>query len=258
MEKVKKRRKHKMYGPYERYVKRPLDFILSLTALSVFSPLLCTVSILIVFDMGLPVIFKQRRIGKDDKEFSLYKFRSMTNERDKNGVFLPDDKRITKLGRFLRRTSIDELPSLVNILKGEMAIIGPRPLPTRYLTRYNEKQRRRHEVRPGLSNPATVNGRNAQTWEQQFEGDVRYVDHISFFTDLKSVIQTVKVVLLKEGATADDGGARGEFIGSAKIEDLKTDAEGNYMKLKGLRKEKDEKDLYCRSRRTRKRGPLVD
>ena len=206
----------------------------------------------------LAISEKSNYFGKDDKEFSLYKFRSMTNERDKNGVFLPDDKRITKLGRFLRRTSIDELPSLVNILKGEMAIIGPRPLPTRYLTRYNEKQRRRHEVRPGLSNPATVNGRNAQTWEQQFEGDVRYVDHISFFTDLKSVIQTVKVVLLKEGVTADDGGARGEFIGSAKIEDLKTDAEGNYMKLKGLRKEKDEKDLYCRSRRTRKRGPLVD
>ena len=226
-----KRKKHKPYGPYERLIKRPLDCVFSVIALSVLSPLLLVVAILIKIKLGSPIIFKQHRIGRNDKEFSLYKFRSMTDERDENGVFLPDDQRITKLGSFIRRTSIDELPSLINILKGDMAVIGPRPLPTRYLKRYNKVQRRRHEVRPGLSNPATVNGRNAQTWEQQFEEDVRYVDHITFATDLKSVFQTIKVVFDKNGATADDGGARGEFIGIAKPEDLKTDAEGKYMKL---------------------------
>jgi len=222
---------HKPYGPYEKIIKRPLDFMLSLFALIVLSPILLVVSILIRIDMGSPIIFKQKRIGKNDKEFSMYKFRSMTDARDENGVFLPDDKRITKLGNFIRKSSIDELPSLVNILKGDMSIIGPRPLPTRYLSRYNETQRRRHEVRPGLSNPSTVNGRNNQSWEQQFEGDVWYVDHVSFVTDFKSVFDTIKIVFNHSGATAEDGGARGEFIGIANIEDLKTDAEGNYMKI---------------------------
>ena len=227
----KKKNTHKPYGPYERLMKRPLDCMLSFTALTLLSPFLLLVALLIRIKLGSPVIFKQHRIGRNDKEFSLYKFRSMTNERDEKGIFLPDDQRITKFGSFIRRTSIDELPSLVNILKGDMAVIGPRPLPTRYLNRYNEVQRRRHEVRPGLSNPATVNGRNAQSWEQQFEGDVWYVDHISFLVDLKSIFQTLRVVFDKEGITAADGGARGEFIGIAKPEDLKTDSEGNYMKL---------------------------
>ena len=223
--------KHKPYGPYERFVKRPLDVILSACALVVLSPLLVTVSILIKKDMGSPVLFRQHRIGRNDKEFSMFKFRSMTDARDANGVFLPDDQRITKLGSFIRKTSIDELPSLLNILKGDMSIIGPRPLPTRYLSRYTPEQRRRHEVRPGLSNPSTVDGRNCQSWEKQFAGDVWYVDHVSFLTDAKSVIDTVKVVLNHKGVTAEDGGARGEFIGIASAEDLKTDAEGNYMKL---------------------------
>ena len=216
---------------YARFIKRPLDCFLSALALIVLSPLLLTVAILIRIDMGSPVLFKQHRVGKDEKKFSMYKFRSMTDARDKNGVFLPDDQRITKLGNFIRKTSIDELPSLINILKGDMAIIGPRPLPTRYLDRYTAEQRRRHEVRPGLSNPSTTNGRNDQTWEQQFEGDVWYVDHVSFLVDAKSVIDTIKVVLTHKGATAEDGGARGEFIGTANVNDLKTDAEGNYMKL---------------------------
>lgn len=222
---------HKSYGPYERFIKRPLDCLLSAFALIILSPLLLIVSILIRIDMGSPVIFKQHRIGKNEKEFSMYKFRSMVDARDENGVFLPDDQRITKLGAFIRKTSIDELLSLFNILKGDMAIIGPRPLPTRYLERYNEEQRRRHEVRPGLSNPSTASGRNSQTWEKQFEGDIWYVDHISFLTDVRSLIDTVKVVFNHDGATADDGGARGEFIGIANVEDLKTDVEGNYMKL---------------------------
>lgn len=223
--------KHKPYGPYERFIKRPMDFVLSFFALVGLSPLLIVVALLIKKDMGSPILFKQRRIGKNEKEFSMLKFRSMTDTRDENGVFLPDDQRITKLGNFIRKTSIDELPSLLNILKGDMAVIGPRPLPTRYLKRYNEKQRRRHEVRPGLSNPSTANGRNSQSWEQQFDGDVWYVDHVSFLTDAKSIFDTIKVVLKREGATAEDGGARGEFIGIANIEDLQTDAEGNYMKL---------------------------
>ena len=222
---------HKSYGPYERFIKRPLDCLLSAFALIILSPLLLIVSILIRIDMGSPVIFKQHRIGKNEKEFSMYKFRSMVDARDENGVFLPDDQRITKLGAFIRKTSIDELLSLINILKGDMAIIGPRPLPTRYLERYNEEQRRRHEVRPGLSNPSTASGWNSQTWEKQFEGDIWYVDHISFLTDVRSLIDTVKVVFNHDGATADDGGARGEFIGIANVEDLKTDVEGNYMKL---------------------------
>ena len=223
--------KHKPYGPYEKYLKRPLDCLLSGCALLVLSPLLLTVSILIKKDMGSPILFKQHRIGKDEKEFSMYKFRSMTDARDENGVYLPDDQRITKLGNFIRKSSIDELPSLINVLKGQMSIIGPRPLPTRYLARYSPEQRRRHEVRPGLSSPSTADGRNMQTWEKQFAGDIWYVDHVSFLTDAKSVIDTIRIVLNHTGATAEDGGARGEFIGIASIEDLKTDAEGNYMKL---------------------------
>ncbi len=223
--------KHIYNGPYERYFKRPMDFILSLFTLIVLAIPLLIVALLVLIDVGSPVLFGQRRIGKGNKEFKMWKFRSMTNERDENGVYLPDDQRITKLGNIIRKTSIDELPSLINILKGDMAIIGPRPLPTRYLNRYTEYQLRRHEVRPGLSNPSTAHGRNNQTWEQQFEGDVWYVDHVSFKTDVKSIWDTIKVVLTHEGATAEDGGARGEFIGTASMEQLQTDSEGNYMKL---------------------------
>ena len=164
MELLEKPNSHKPYGPYEHYVKRPLDAFLATGALIVLSPLLLVVAILIKIDMGSPILFKQHRVGRGEKEFSMYKFRSMTDAKDDKGVFLPDDQRITKLGNFIRKTSIDELPSLINILKGDMSIIGPRPLPTRYLERYTEEQRRRHEVRPGLSNPSTVNGRNNQTW----------------------------------------------------------------------------------------------
>ena len=219
-------------GPYERWLKRPMDCVLSVLALAVLSPLLLIISVLIRKDMGSPVLFKQHRIGQNDKEFNMYKFRSMTDARDENGIFLPDDERITRLGEFIRKTSIDELPSLLNIIKGDMSIIGPRPLPSRYLPRYTPEQRRRHEVRPGLSNPSTTNGRNSQTWEQQFAGDIWYVDHVTFKTDVKSIIDTVKVVFKRDGATAEDGGARGEFIGTANIKDLENDAEGNYMKIR--------------------------
>lgn len=216
---------------YAKYIKRILDIILSVFALIVLLIPMGIISLMILINMGRPVIFRQKRIGKDDKEFSLLKFRSMTDDRDENGVYLPDSERITKLGHFIRVTSIDELPSLINIIKGEMSIIGPRPLPVRYLSRYTDEQRRRHEVRPGLSAPSVVNGRNDQSWESEFEIDVWYVDNISFMTDAKSVIDTIKIVLNHKGATSADGDCRGEFIGAARVEDLITDAEGNYMKL---------------------------
>lgn len=222
----------KKHGFYAKYIKRLLDIVLSLLALIVLAIPLLIVALLVLIDVGSPVLFKQKRIGLNNKEFSLLKFRSMNNKRDENGVYLPDDERITKLGNFLRKSSIDELPSLLNIIKGDMSIIGPRPLPVRYLERYTEEQKRRHEVRPGLSNPSTVNGRNTQSWEQQFTGDVWYVDHVSFVVDAKSVIDTVKVVLKRDGAVAEDGSCRGEFIGTADIEALKADTEGNYMTIK--------------------------
>lgn len=228
MEKNMKKGKDSFYG---KYVKRLLDILFSSLALVVLGIPMLIVGILIKKDMGSPVLFKQHRIGKDNKEFCMMKFRSMTDARDANGIYLPDDQRITKLGNFIRKTSIDELPSLLNIIRGDMSIIGPRPLPTRYLSRYTQEQKRRHDVRPGLSNPSTTNGRNSQTWEQQFSGDVWYVDNLSFAVDVKSVFDTIKIVLTHEGATSDDGGARGEFIGTANVEELKADAEGNYMKL---------------------------
>ena len=218
-------------GFYNRYIKRCLDILFSGLALIVLGIPMLIIAFLIKKDMGSPVLFKQHRIGLNNKEFSMYKFRSMTDARDENGIYLPDDERITKLGKFIRTTSIDELAGLLNILKGDMSIIGPRPLPTRYLERYTLEQKRRHEVRPGLSSPSTTDGRNLQTWEHQFEGDVWYVDHVSFWTDVKSVLDTIRIVLSHDGATSSDGGARPEFIGTADIEKLKADNEGNYMKL---------------------------
>lgn len=216
---------------YKKYVKRWLDIFLSALALIVLGIPMLIIALLVWLDVGRPVLFGQKRIGKDDKEFKMIKFRSMTNERDENGVYLPDVDRITKFGHFIRISSIDELPSLFNILKGNMSVIGPRPLPTRYLSRYSIDQRRRHEVRPGLSSPSVVNGRNAQSWESQFEGDIWYVDHVNFWIDVKSVIDTIRIVLSHKGATASDGDSRGEFIGIASTEQLMTDSEGNYMKI---------------------------
>ena len=217
---------------YRQFFKRFYDVLLSLFALILLGLPLTIISIIARIKMGKGILFKQRRIGKDNKEFLLLKFRTMTNARDENGVFLPDDKRITKFGNFLRKTSIDELPSLLNILKGDMSIIGPRPLPARYLPRYTQEQKRRHEVRPGLSNPATTHGRNAQTWDEQFKRDVEYVDNLSIWVDLKSIFSTIKIVLTREGATAEDDGARGEFIGIADPSTLCIDEEGNFMKIK--------------------------
>lgn len=219
-------------GFYCRYIKRALDLLLSTFAMLILGIPMLVVAVLIRIDMGTPVLFKQKRLGKDKREFYLFKFRSMTDARDANGVYLPDPDRITKLGRFIRTTSIDELPSLLNIIKGDMSIIGPRPLPTRYKERYTSEQLRRHEIKPGLSSPSVVNGRNLQTWEDQFKGDVWYVDHVSFGVDCKSVIDTLLIVLNHKGATSSDGDSRGEFIGTADVRKLEIDTEGNYMKLK--------------------------
>ncbi len=189
---------HKPYGLYEKFVKRPMDFIISLTALILFSPILVIIAILVRVKLGSPVLFKQERPGKNEKIFKLYKFRSMNNKRDEHGNLLSDDIRLTKFGRALRATSLDELPELINILKGDMALIGPRPLLKEYLPYYLENERRRHDIRPGLTGWAQVNGRNAiKSWEERFEYDIEYVDHVTFLMDLKVLLFTLYKVLKK-------------------------------------------------------------
>ena len=184
---------------YAKYIKRMLDFILSLTALIVLSPLMLIIGLLVRIKLGKPIIFKQKRPGKDEKIFTLYKFRTMTDEKDQNGNLLPDAERLTKFGKTLRSTSLDELPELWNILKGEMAIVGPRPLLVEYLPLYNEKQKHRHDVRPGLTGLAQISGRNTIDWEEKFEEDIEYIQNVNFVTDCKIVFKTVSKVLKKEG-----------------------------------------------------------
>ena len=204
---------HKSFGPYEKYVKRPLDCLLATGALVVLSPVLGATAFAVKKNLGTPVIFSQERPGKDEKVFKLYKFRSMTDERGADGELLPDEVRLTKFGQFLRSTSLDELPELFNIVKGDMAIVGPRPLLIKYLPRYNDRQKRRHEVRPGLTGLAQVHGRNSSTWEERFEWDVKYVDSISFMQDAKIILKTVKSVLSKEGINSDSSVTMYEFTG---------------------------------------------
>ncbi len=199
-------------GIYRNHLKRAMDFILSLTSIIVLSPLMLVVAVLVRIKLGSPVIFKQKRPGLNEKIFTLYKFRTMTAEREENGELLPDEHRLTKFGKFLRSTSLDELPELFNILKGEMSIVGPRPLLVQYLPLYNEHQRRRHEVRPGLTGWAQINGRNAISWEEKFDFDIEYIDNISFISDLKIVLLTIKKVFNREGITQE---------GEATIEDFK-------------------------------------
>lgn len=200
---------------YAKYIKRILDFILSLLAIIVLSPILLVVAILVRTKLGSPIIFRQQRPGKDEKIFTLYKFRTMTDERDENGNLLPDDVRLTNFGKLLRSTSLDELPELFNILKGDMSIVGPRPLLVRYLPLYNEEQKHRHDVRPGFTGYAQVNGRNALSWEDKFNLDVEYVNSISFLLDVKIVLKTIKVVLCREGITSDTSTTMEEFRGTA-------------------------------------------
>lgn len=201
-------------GIYERYVKRPQDFCLSLLAIVVLSPFMGIIALLVKKKLGSPVLFTQDRPGLNEKVFKLYKFRSMTDAKDSNGKLLPDEVRLTSFGKKLRSTSLDELPELFNILKGDMAIVGPRPLLVRYLPRYNKYQARRHEVRPGFTGYAQVHGRNAISWEEKFDKDVYYVDHVSFLGDWKIIFQTVKTVIKREGITSEAAATMEEFMGT--------------------------------------------
>lgn len=203
---------------YRRYIKRIMDICCALAAIIVFWWLYIIVAILVRIKLGSPIIFKQPRPGKDERIFNLYKFRTMTDEKDENGEMLPDEVRLTKFGRLLRSTSLDELPEVFNILKGDMSVVGPRPLLVKYLPLYNEHQKRRHEVRPGFTGLAQVNGRNAISWEEKFDLDVEYVDHITFLGDWKIIFRTVWTVLKREGISSETSATMEEFMGTEAAE----------------------------------------
>jgi lipopolysaccharide/colanic/teichoic acid biosynthesis glycosyltransferase len=205
---------------YEKYIKRLFDVLLSAVMLVILSPLLLIVAILVHIKLGSPVIFHQQRPGYKGKIFGLCKFRSMTDERDENGELKPDEVRLTSFGKKLRSTSLDELPELWNIFKGDMSIVGPRPLLVRYLDRYNAHQARRHEVRPGLTGLAQVNGRNTVSWEERFDYDVQYVDNVTFLGDCKIILKTVLTVFKREGISSGTSATMEEFMGT-KSEDTK-------------------------------------
>ena len=195
---------HKPHGPYEKYFKRPLYLICGLAAVIVFSWLYLILMILGAIFMGGNPFFTQERPGKDEKIFKLIKFRSMDNRKDKNGNLLPDEVRLNKYGRFLRKTSLDELPEAFNIIKGDMSVVGPRPLMARYLKYYSDEEKRRHDVRPGLSGYAQIHGRNNVNWDERLKLDIYYVDHVSFAMDIRILLDTVLVVLKREGISTDD------------------------------------------------------
>lgn len=208
--------KHRPYGLYEKYIKRPLDCVLACCAIIVLSPILLITAFLVKVKLGSPVLFTQDRPGLNGKIFKLYKFRSMTDERDSNGDFLPDDDRLPPFGRKLRSTSLDELPELFNIAKGDMSIVGPRPLLVKYLPLYNTEQRKRHDVRPGLTGYAQVHGRNAISWEERFKLDVEYTKRVTFLNDIKIILETVFVVLKKNGINSGSCETMEAFTGTKK------------------------------------------
>ena len=201
-------------GFYEKYVKRPQDVICALIALCVLSPVLLVIAFLVHIKLGSPVIFAQKRPGLNGEIFKLYKFRSMTDERDDNGELLPDEMRLTKFGGKLRSTSLDELPELINILTGKLSICGPRPLLPEYLERYNSHQARRHEVRPGFTGLAQVNGRNSISWEEKFDLDVEYVDNITFIGDWKIIFKTIITVFRRDGINSETSVTMEDFMGT--------------------------------------------
>lgn len=212
---------HRKRGFYEKYIKRLTDIVCALLAITVFSPIYILVAVLVRVKLGSPIIFKQARPGLNEKIFTLYKFRTMTDKKDENGNLLPDDVRLTKFGRLLRKTSLDELPEAFNILKGDMSIVGPRPLLVKYLPLYNQHQKRRHEVRPGLTGLAQVSGRNAITWEQKFDYDVQYTDNITFLGDVKIIFLTVwKAFVKSEGISSQTSATMDEFKGTPQKEDV--------------------------------------
>lgn len=205
-------------GFYEKYVKCPQDVILALLALIVLSPVLLVVAVLVRVKLGSPVIFKQERPGLNGKVFKLYKFRTMSDAKDADGNLLPDEARLGTFGKLLRSTSLDELPALVNVIRLELSLVGPRPLLVRYLPRYNEHQARRHEVRPGFTGYAQVNGRNAISWEEKFNYDVEYVDNITFLGDWKIMFQTAGKVLKRDGISSGSCVTMEEFMGEEREE----------------------------------------
>ncbi|HQB32123.1 MAG TPA: sugar transferase [Erysipelotrichaceae bacterium] len=205
----------KRKGFYEKYIKRPQDFVLSLIAIIILIPVFFFICLAVKKNLGSPAIFKQKRTGKDHKSFEMYKFRTMTDEKDEEtGELLPDEIRLTEFGKKLRSTSLDELPQLFNILKGDMSFIGPRPQMEEFLPLYNEKQLRRHEVRPGLSGLAQVSGRNDITWAKRFEYDVNYVDNITFLGDWKLIFLTIYKVITREGVDSEDNVIMKRFDGT--------------------------------------------
>ena len=204
----------KKRGIYEKYIKRPQDFLCATLATAFLSPIMIATAVLVRVKLGAPVVFSQDRPGKEGKLFKLYKFRTMTDKTDEKGNLLPDYMRVTSFGNKLRATSLDELPELINIIKGDMAIVGPRPLLKQYLPRYSEHQFRRHEVRPGFTGLAQIHGRNSISWEEKFDWDVKYVDDITFIGDWSIIISTIKTVLKHEGITSGTYVTMEEFLGS--------------------------------------------
>lgn len=198
---------------YKNRFKRFFDFVISLLVIIILSPILVFIGLLVRVKIGKPILFSQGRPGKNEKVFQLYKFRTMTNQIDRNGELLPDKDRLTSFGKFLRSTSLDELPSLLNIIKGDISMVGPRPLLVQYLPLYNEEQKRRHEVRPGLTGLAQVSGRNSISWSQKFKLDVEYIDSLSFCSDLRIIFKTVFKVLHKEGISSKTSQTMEAFIG---------------------------------------------
>lgn len=206
--------KNRKKGFYEKYIKAPQDVFLATIALIILCPVLLVVSLIVRIKLGSPIIFKQERAGKYGKPYFMYKFRSMSDERDENGELLPDEQRLGKFGKILRATSLDELPSLWNVVRGDISLVGPRSLLLKYNDRYNEKQARRLEVRPGITGLAQINGRNAISWEKRFEYDVEYVDNITFIGDWKIMVKTVGKVFKRDGITSETSVTMEEFMGS--------------------------------------------
>ena len=210
-----KMKQHKPYGIYEKYFKRLLDFICGMAAIIVFSPLYIIIAILVRIKLGTPVLFTQERPGKDEKIFKLYKFRTMTDATDDEGNLLSDEERLTSFGKFLRATSLDEIPEAFNIVKGDMSVIGPRPLLVKYLPLYNEEQKHRHDVKPGLSGLAQINGRNAATWQERFAYDITYVQKITFLGDIRIIFRTIgKAFIKQEGISSENSVTMEEFLGN--------------------------------------------
>lgn len=201
-------------GLYEKFFKRLLDIILSFLAIILLSPIILMVSILVYFKLGSPVFFTQERPGKDEKIFKMYKFRTMSDEKDENGELLSDSIRLTAFGKWLRSTSLDELPELFNILKGDMSIIGPRPLLVKYLPLYSAEQAKRHGVRPGLTGYAQANGRNSLSWEEKFTMDIEYVNNVTFLGDIRIILQTVRAVIKRSGISSTESATMEEFKGN--------------------------------------------